>query len=63
MVIRCLYLFLSLIILVNLCIVTACYLTGENLYKKYEKQMLIIFGAFVFFVAVIYTVVALVALH
>lgn len=62
MIIRILLLFLSLIILVNLCIITACYITGQNLYQKYGKQMLIIFGSFVFFVAVLYTTLALIAL-
>ena len=47
MVIRVLFLFVSLIVLVNLCIITLCYITGQNLYQKYGKQMLIIFGAFV----------------
>ena len=51
MVIRVLFLFLSLIVLVNLCIITLCYITGENLYKKYGKQMLIIFGQKVFWYA------------
>ncbi len=62
MVIRILFLLLSLMVLVNLCILTACYLTGENLYQKYGKQMLIIFGSFVFFVAAIYVSVALLGL-
>lgn len=63
MVVRILMLFLSLIILVNLCIITACYITGENLYQKYGKQMLIIFGAFVFSVAVLYVSLALIGLN
>ena len=63
MVVRILMLFLSLIILVNLCIITACYITGENLYQKYGKQMLIIFGAFVFSVAVLYVTLALIGLN
>lgn len=62
MIIRILLLFLSLLVLVNLCIITACYVRGENLYEKYGKQMLVIFGSFVFSVAVIYSVIALVAL-
>ena len=62
MVVRILLLFLSLIVLVNLCILTLCYILGENLYQKYGKQMLMVFGAFVFVVAVLYTVVALFAL-
>lgn len=63
MIIRILLLFLSLLVLINLCIVTACYILGENLYQKYGKQMLIFFGSFVFFVAVLYTTLALVALR
>lgn len=62
MVIRVLFLFVSLIVLVNLCIITLCYITGQNLYQKYCKQMLIIFGAFVFVVAALYVVLALLAL-
>lgn len=63
MVVRILMLFLSLVVVINLCILTACYIMGENLYQKYGKQMLMVFGAFVFSVAVIYTVVALFALE
>ena len=63
MVIRVLFLFLSLVVLVNLCILTLCYITGENLYQKYGKQMLIIFGMFIFIVAALYVALALLALH
>ena len=63
MVLRILYLLLSLILIVNLCILTLCYIKGENLYQKYGKQMLIVFGVFVFTVAVVYTVIALIALN
>ena len=63
MVVRILMLFLSLIILVNLCIITLCYVTGENLYQKYGKQILIVFGAFIFAVASIYVAVALIGLR
>ena len=62
MIVRVLMLFLALIVLDNLCIMTACYLTGENLYQKYGKQMLYIFGGFVFAVAVLYTTLALIGL-
>ena len=51
MVIRVLMLFLSMIILVNLVIITLGLILGENLYQKYGKQMLIAFGVFVFIVA------------
>lgn len=63
MVIRVLLLFLSLIILVNLCIITLCYILGENLYRKYGKQMLILFGIFVFLVAALYIALALIGLR
>jgi len=62
MVIRVLFLFLSLIVLVNLCIITLCYITGENLYRKYGRQMLLTFGAFVFAVAALYVALALLGL-
>lgn len=63
MVIRVLFLLLSLIVLVNLCIVTCCYITGTNLYQKYGKQMLIISGVFVFVVAALYVALALIGLN
>lgn len=63
MVIRVLFLFLSLVVLVNLCILTLCYITGENLYQKYGKQMLIVFGIFIFVVAALYVSLALLALN
>lgn len=62
MVIRVLMLLLALIILVNLCIMTACAVTGENLYEKYGRQMLYIFGGFVFSVSVLYIALALIGL-
>lgn len=62
MVFRVLMLLLALILFVNLCIITACALTGENLYKKYWKQMLYIFGGFVFAVAALYIALALIGL-
>ena len=63
MIVRILLLFLSLIVFVNLCIIALCYVTGENLYQKYGKQMLIVFGSFVFAVAVVYSVIAIFALE
>lgn len=62
MVIRVLFLLLSLLVLVNLCILTTCYITGKNLYQKYGKQMLIAFGIFVFIVAALYIALALIGL-
>ena len=42
---------------------TACYITGTNLYQKYGKQMLLTFGAFVFIVATLYVALALIGLN
>jgi len=63
MVIRILMLLLALIILVNLCIITAGAILGENLYKKYGKQILYIFGGFVFAVTALYVALALIGLE
>ena len=62
MVIRVLMLFCALIVLVNLCIITAGAILGENLYQKYGKQMLIVFCTFVFIVAALYVALALIGL-
>ena len=62
MVIRVLLLLLSLIIVVNLCIITASYFTGVNIYKKYGRQLLTVFCSFVFAVAALYTALALIGL-
>lgn len=63
MIVRILFLLLSLIVLVNLCIMTSCYITGINLYQKYGKQMLIAFGIFVFIVTALYIALALIGLN
>ncbi len=63
MVIRVLLLLLSLVIVVNLLIITAGYVTGQNLYKKYGRQILIIFCAFVFAVSAMYFALALIGLR
>ena len=63
MIVRILFLLLSLIVLVNLCIMTSCYITGVNLYQKYGKQMLIAFGIFVFIVTALYIALALIGLN
>ena len=62
MVVRILMLLLSVLVAVNLCIITLCYITGENLYQKYGRQMLIIFGIFVFAVTALYAALALIGL-
>ena len=54
---------LSLIVLVNLCIMTCCYITGINLYQKYGKQILIFFAAFAVFIVAAYIVIALLGLN
>ncbi len=62
MVVRVLMLLLALIIMVNLCIMTACAITGENLYQKYGKQLLYLVGGFVFLVTALYIALALIGL-
>ena len=63
MIIRILFLLLSLLVLVNLCILTLCYITGTNIYQKYGKQILIAVGIFVFIVAALYIALALIGLN
>lgn len=63
MIFRVLMLLFALIILVNLCIITASAVTGENLYQKYGKQMLYVFGGFVFIVTALYVALALIGLE
>lgn len=62
MVIRVLFLLAAFLILVNLCIMAASYMTGQNLYQKYGKQILISFCIFVFVVAALYVALALIGL-
>ena len=62
MVVRVLMLLLALIIVVCLCISTASAVTGEDLYKKYGKQILFVSGCFIFFVAALYITLALIGL-
>ena len=62
MVIRVLLLLFALLILVNLCIMAASYMLGQNLYQKYGKQILIAFCIFVFIVAALYVALALIGL-
>jgi Na+/melibiose symporter-like transporter len=62
MVVRVLMLLFAFILFVNLCIITISTITNENLYKKYGKQLIYIFGAFVLMVAALYLAVALIGL-
>ena len=62
MIFRILLLLFSLLILVNLCILTTWYITGINNYQKYGKQLLIAFGIFVFIVTAMYLALALLGL-
>ena len=63
MIIRVLFLLLALLILVNLCIMAASYLTGQNLYQKYGREIIIAFCVFVFVVAALYVALALIGLN
>lgn len=59
MIIRVLMLLLALMILINLFITACCYITGENLYQKYGKQITISVCVFAMLVGAIYTAIAL----
>ena len=63
MIIRVLFLLLALLILVNLCIMAASYLTWQNLYQKYGREIIIAFCIFVFVVAALYVALALIGLN
>lgn len=62
MILRVLLLFLSFLIVVNLIIVTLCYVTNQNIYAKYSKEILIGFGVFVMLVTALYIALALIGL-
>lgn len=59
MVVRILMLLLALGIILNLIITALCYITGENLYRKYGKQITIGICLFALLVAAIYMAAAL----
>ena len=63
MIVRILILLLSFVLFVNLCIITIGYIKGENLYKKYGKQILIAFALFIFMVLAFYVAIALIGLN
>ena len=62
MIIRILFLLFSFLVLVNLLIITLSYILNVNIYQKYGKQLLIIFGSFVLLVAAFFVAAALIGL-
>lgn len=54
MIIRILMMLLALVVIVNLFISAACCITGENLYKKYGRQITIGLSVFAILVAAMY---------
>ena len=62
MIVRILLLFLSMIILISLCLLTSCYISGENLLKKHGKQLAIMFSLLVLIVIALYVCVAVLGL-
>ncbi|MBR2430729.1 hypothetical protein IKB17_04645 [bacterium] len=62
MIIRMLFLLLSFLVLVNLLIITMSYILNVNIYQKYGKQLLIIFGSFVLVIAAMFVTAALIGL-
>lgn len=62
MVVRILMLLLAFAIIINLIISALCYMSGENLYKKYGKQITISICLFAMLVAAIYVAAALIGI-
>lgn len=62
MIIRILFLLFSFLVLVNLLIITLSYILNVNIYQKYGKQLLIIFGSFVLLVVAFFVAAALIGL-
>lgn len=60
MVVRILMILLALAIIVNLFITAGCYLTGENLYKKYGRQITVGICLFSILVGAMYIAISLV---
>ena len=62
MVVRILMLLLAIAIIVNLFITAGCYMTNDNLYKKYGKQITIGICLFAIMVGAIYVAASLLGL-
>ena len=60
MVVRILMMLLAFVIIVNLFITAGCYITGENLYKKYGKQLTVGIGLFAILVGAFYVAIMLI---
>ena len=62
MIVRILMLLLAMIIIMNLFITASCYVSGENLYKKYGKQITIGICLFAILVGALYVAISLIGL-
>jgi len=62
MVIRILMMLLAVVIVVNLFITAGCYITGENLYMKYGRQITIGVCLFAILTGAMYVALALLGL-
>lgn len=60
MAFRILLLLLSIIIIFNLIICGASFATSTNIYKKYSKQLWILFGVFILLFALLYVVLPII---
>lgn len=54
MIVRILMMLLALVVIVNLFITAGCFITGENLYKKYGRHITIGVSLFAILVAAMY---------
>lgn len=62
MALRIIFLLLSIIIIFNLIVSGASFVVNENLYKKYSKQLWVIFGVFVIIFAILYIVLPIIGI-
>ncbi len=62
MVVRILLMLLALFLVINLLITAASCITGENLYKKYWRQITIGISVFAILVAAFYTAIVIFSL-
>ena len=60
MIVRILMMLLAFVIIVNLFINAGCYIAGENLYKKYGKQLTIGSCLFAMLVGAFYVAIMLI---
>ena len=62
MVVRILLMLLALFLIINLVITAACCISGENIYKKYWRQLTVGIAVFALVVAAFYLAIVIFSL-